>query len=106
MRVGSQISASHTKTKHSISIEASNRGRWGGAQNLYLLTKTKKSSPLIHIHCFCTLFAPAKTEEMMAHVHKALTLTPASDMNSLDQVSSGEPLQNDITLVKVTIPIT
>ncbi len=42
----------------------------------------------------------------MAHVHKAPTLFPTSDMNSLDQVSSGEALQNDITLVKVTIPIT
>jgi hypothetical protein len=49
---------------------------------------------------------PTKTEGMMAHVHEAPTLTPASDMNSLDQASSGEALQNDITLVKVTIPLT
>jgi hypothetical protein len=49
---------------------------------------------------------PAKSEGIMAHVHEAPILTPASDMNSLDQVSSGEVLQNDTTLVKVTIPIT
>jgi hypothetical protein len=80
-------------------------GGWGGSEPLPPHKNEEKQS-IDPYSLLCTLFAPAKTEGMMAHVHEAPKLTPASDMNSLDQVSSGKALQNDITLVKVTIPIT
>ncbi len=43
---------------------------------------------------------PVKTGGMRVHGHEAPTLTPASDMHSPDQASSGEALQNGTTLVK------
>jgi hypothetical protein len=42
-----------------------------------------------------------KTGGMRVHGHEAPTLTPASDMHSPDQVSSGEALHNGTTLVNI-----
>jgi len=39
----------------------------------------------------------------MAHVHEAPTLTPASDMNSLDQASSGEALLSNTESKQIEI---